>query len=373
MSEINLSGTVGTMLQNAVSTPILVLDLGGNILAVSHGFNRTFGYREGYLTGKNFSQLFVEEDRQKGVPEKELETTLRTGTRNGDSFLLRGDGIPRWVHGESIFIKDDLAGELIIKVIRDIHNEKILAEELGNKTREQEKTISDRNMFIHTVSHDLKAPLSNIEGLVTILKDGNGKPDELERNVSMLLRSVERMKSRIDELASLGKAQEENPSGGVRIREVLHDVLVDLGSEINASGAEISSDFSGAPVVPLQRKDLESILQNLLSNALKFRSPARKPRVVIETQKNGGFILLRVSDNGRGIGEEDKNSVFLMYRRLDTGIKGTGVGLAIVKGMVENAGGSIGLESTPGGGSVFEILLPADPDMLRGMGGRPDR
>src|SRR5690606_38234023 len=135
-------------------------------------------------------------------------------------------------------------------------------------------------------------------------------------NVSMLLRSVERMKSRIDELASLGKAQEENPSGGVRIREVLNDVLVDLGGEIGASGAEISSDFSGAPVVPLQRKDLESILQNLVSNAVKFRSPARKPRVVIETQKNGGFTLLRVSDNGRGIGEEDKNSVFLMYRRL---------------------------------------------------------
>jgi PAS domain S-box-containing protein len=361
VSEINISGTVGTMLRNAVSTPFLVLDPEGNILAVSRGFNRTFGYLGGYLTGKSFSQLFLEEDRHKGIPEKEVETAVRTGSRNGDSFLLRGDGIPRWVHGESIFIKDDLGRELIIKVIRDIHNEKILAEELGNKTREQEKTISDRNMFIHTVSHDLKAPLSNIEGLVNSLKDGTGNPGEVEAALSMLARSVKRMKSKIDELASLGKAQEENRtrSGGVRIREVLHDVLVDLGSEINASGAEIISDFSGAPVIPLPRKDLESVLQNLISNAVKFASPGRKPIVVIETVKNGGFISLRVSDNGRGIGEEDKNRVFLMYRRLDTGIKGSGVGLAIVKGIVENAGGNIGLESTPGGGSVFKILLPA--------------
>lgn len=334
----------------------MVLDLKGNIIDVNHGFLKTFGYSKDFLIGKSFSLLFIGEDRLKRLPVNELEEAINTGSSNDENYVLKGDGFPRWVQGESILIEDS-GKQYIIKIVHDTHTQKLLEEELAKRNEEQEKTIKDRNLFIYTSSHDLRSPLANITGLVNSLKESLEDPEDLELTLQLLDQSVERLKSKINELAATAKEQEEVTK--LEFKKELNEVLVDLKEEIKGSEAEIISDFSKAPSINFSRKNLKSILQNLISNSVKFRSPYRKPKVMVATEKTrDGSIVLRIRDNGLGIKENDQDEIFRMYHRLNTGIAGTGVGLGIVKNLVENAGGKIELQSKIGEGSTFEVFLP---------------
>jgi PAS domain S-box-containing protein len=358
LSPIESSLFFKKMFHNAGLTSILVLDLKGNIIDVNSGFLKTFGYSKDSVIGKNFSMLFTEEDKLKQLPENELEETIETGSSNDENYLLKGDGFPTWVHGESILTEVTKEKQYIIKIVHDTHTQKLLEEELVKKNEEQDEIIKDHSLFIHTASHDLRSPISNITGLVNSLKESHDDPKELELIIKMLDQSVERLKNRLNELAAVGKEREEATE--VEFHKALNDVLLDLKEEIKDSEAEITSDFSKAPIINFPRKNLKSILQNLISNSVKFRSPHRKPKILIDTEKSGdGCIVLRVSDNGLGIQEKDREKIFRMYHRLNPGIQGTGVGMTIIKRMVENSGGKIELESKIGEGSTFKIFLPS--------------
>src|SRR5690606_28623564 len=133
----------------------------------------------------------------------------------------------------------------------------------------------------------------------------------------------------------------------------------DLEGEIQFADADISSHISHEAAVRLSKRNLKSILQNLLSNSLKYKEPERKLEVVVESKKhNEDYVLLSVRDNGIGIAENNIDKIFRMYQRLHNDSKGTGVGMAIVKRIVDNVGGKVEVESILGEGSTFRIFLP---------------
>ena len=142
----------------------------------------------------------------------------------------------------------------------------------------------------------------------------------------------------------------------VDFEETFNDVLRDLEDEIKDSGAEIFFDFSPAPTVSFSQKNLKSILQNLISNSVKYRSPDRRLNISVTTEKVAdGYVLLKVQDNGLGIKEGDKDRIFLMYQRAHTHVGGTGVGLGIVKKIIENHDGIITASGELGKGATFDI------------------
>lgn len=348
------------MFENATYTAILVMDVEGVILDANYGFKVCFGYPKESLVGKNFSILFTEEGLNKNLPERELKGVLTKGSHNDDNYLKRADGTPTWVHGESIYIKDKEEQEFVVKVVQDINEEKVLENELKRVNEEQERTIFDHETFIYTASHDLQSPINNINGLVQELKKNN--LDDADLLLSMIERSIERFKNKIKELSAIGKEQEEarHQSGDVDFQPVFEEVLLDLEEEIGDSGADISSDFSAAPSVRFVKRNLKSVLQNLLSNAVKYRDGSRQAKIEVKTEMTAdGYVLLTVNDNGIGIADESKDKVFRMYQRLDDESKGTGVGMAIVKRIIDNADGKIKLKSKLGDGSTFKIYIPA--------------
>jgi signal transduction histidine kinase len=138
--------------------------------------------------------------------------------------------------------------------------------------------------------------------------------------------------------------------------EVLEQVQIDISPLIYEAAAVIDTHFQVA-AINFSRKNLRSILQNLLSNALKYRSPDRQAEVKIETQAAGAYILLCIIDNGLGIAESQQQKIFSLFKRAHTHVEGSGVGLYIVKRIVENSGGRIELESAPGKGSTFKVYL----------------
>jgi PAS domain S-box-containing protein len=233
-----------------------------------------------------------------------------------------------------------------------------------NTTNEQLiRTNNDLDTFVYTASHDLKSPILNIEGLINTLqkklqKEGTLR-DDSQRIIEMINLSVNRFKATIKDLTEIVKVQkafEEGPAL-VSFEECIKDVQEGIQDMIDEHKATIHLDITEFPDLSISNKNLKSVIYNLLSNAIKYRSPDRAPEVFIKTEKQGDYVLLTISDNGLGINDTDKNKIFEMFKRLHSHVDGTGIGLYIVKRIIENMGGKIEVESTLGQGSLFRIYL----------------
>ncbi len=350
------------MLENATSTSVLILDKKGIILNINFAFQKHFGYSKNDIIGKNFSFLFIEEDQTKELPQKEIESAIINGSALDNNYILHKDGSQIWVSGESIYTKDDQGQEFLMKIIQDINKQKLLEDELKQKNEDQKKVINDRNTFVYTASHDLMAPINNIEGLIKFLEPDLPSDGEPKFLIDTIYSAINKFRHTLRELSFIGRQQDQENikiiDDNIEFIKVYEDVLIQLNREIKSSGAQITSDFENAPVVKFLNKNLKSIILNLLSNAIKYSSPDRKPLISITTEQfNDKYILLSVKDNGIGMKEGSKDVVFEMYGRLHTHVEGTGVGMAMVKRIVENAGGKIDLESEEGVGSTFKIYF----------------
>ncbi|MCB2377612.1 PAS domain-containing protein [Hymenobacter sp. BT635] len=222
----------------------------------------------------------------------------------------------------------------------------------------------DLDNFIYTASHDLKAPIANIEGLLRVLLEELNMPPahtaaQVGPIISMMQDSVERFKNTIDHLTEVTKLQKENeqPAAMVSVEEVLREVTLDLQPAIQESGADLSIEVETCPAVPFSRKNLRSVVYNLLSNALKYRDPARPLRVRIHCQPEGSAVMLRVQDNGLGLDLTPDRPLFGMFRRFHDHVEGSGIGLYMVKKILDNAGGTISVESKAGVGSTFTVYF----------------
>ncbi|QHT67309.1 PAS domain S-box protein [Rhodocytophaga rosea] len=221
---------------------------------------------------------------------------------------------------------------------------------------------TDLDNFIYTASHDLKAPIANIEGLMlALIKKLTAKfllDEEQHRMLSMIAASIDRLKSTIASLTQIAKVQK----GGeevetISIQRVIDEVELDLTKLLEATPVHIDKNIE-IDEFRFARKNLQSIFYNLLSNAVKYASPERRPQITIVTQKREDYVMIEVKDNGIGISENNLQKLFTMFKRFHTHVEGTGIGLYIVKRIVENAGGKIGVESKLNRGTAFTIYLP---------------
>lgn len=222
---------------------------------------------------------------------------------------------------------------------------------------------NDLDNFIYTASHDLKAPISNIEALLQALLR-TLPPESLsmerpKRITSLMQESVERFKKTIANLTEVVKLQKENSREAVMVDllDVIKDVRFDLEQLIQSSGAQLEVDVSDCPCIHFSEKNLRSVVYNLLSNAIKYRAPERVPQVQITCKSTSDYYVLLVKDNGLGIDTRHTDQLFVMFKRLHSHVEGTGIGLYMVKKMVENAGGRIEVKSQLGEGTTFLVYF----------------
>jgi signal transduction histidine kinase len=306
-----------------------------------------------------------------------LKHALETGEAYEVEFRLRRkDGVYRWFLGRAVAMKDN-SGNVIkwFGTSTEIHDHKIALENLAGtkedlqnvnemlnaKNLKLTKTNMDLDNFIYTASHDLKAPVTNIEGLIGLLSSNlrNDNKEDIEDILKMIDNSIKRFQKTISELTDISKIQKDLQEDIVEIKvtQCIEEIKLDIQSLIIGSGAVIKMDTAQAPVVRFSKINFRSLIYNLLTNAIKYASPDRQPLVEVKTWKYGEYFLLEVKDNGLGIKEEYKDKIFSMFKRLHDHVEGTGVGLYIVKRIVENSGGKIEVESKLGEGSVFKIYL----------------
>jgi signal transduction histidine kinase len=239
-----------------------------------------------------------------------------------------------------------------------------LAAELTTANEQLVRTNVDLDNFIYTASHDLKAPISNIEGLLYLLQEELpaevAQDAEIGPTLTRMLDAVERFKRTIGHLTDVSKLQKEHTpaADSVDLAAVVEDVRQDLAPLLQATSAKLVVDVPSRPAIQFSEKNLRSIVYNLLSNALKYHSPDRLPRVDVRAHVRPGHTILEVHDNGLGLDPAHLPRLFTMFQRFHDHVEGTGIGLYMVKRMVENAGGRIEVHSQLGVGTTFFVHLP---------------
>ncbi|MCO6430956.1 MAG: PAS domain-containing sensor histidine kinase [Deltaproteobacteria bacterium] len=234
-----------------------------------------------------------------------------------------------------------------------------------------QKQVEEKNRdlqdFTYMVSHDLKAPIATIKGMLAVVNESRSE-NQAQSSEQLPLEHIMRATKRLELLVSsvleyARVSNQEFAQGPVSIEAVLKDVLDDFAKELSASSAEVSV-AGEMPVVMGDRVRIYQVFSNLVGNAIKYRNPNRALKITIEALplSNPRYSTVNVKDNGIGIASEHQASVFRPFYRI-SGEKsdGLGIGLACVKKVVDKCGGWISLESTPDTGSCFSITLRKAP------------
>jgi signal transduction histidine kinase len=222
---------------------------------------------------------------------------------------------------------------------------------------------NDLEQFSFIVSHNLRAPVANILGLVNVLdRDQSGTPTNLEvfdhlEKATLNLDAVIRDLNQILSIRNnLGKLKER-----IDLPQLVGDLLKGLEADIREAGATISTEWGGVKHIFSLRSYVYSILLNLVSNAIKYRHPLRPPQVMLSAEwQPDGSLCLAVADNGLGVelkGNPEK--IFGLYKRMHDHVEGKGLGLYLVKTQAQALGGRVEVESQLGEGTTFRVFLKA--------------
>ncbi len=327
--------------------------------------------------GQGWALFVLEEDRERVLSELHQSARNRANYQ-ADFRILHADGTVHWCSAEGV-PRYSGNGTFVgyVGSCSDITRRKQFEEQLQHVTAElaaanrslllanQQLAHSNADLdnFIYTASHDLKAPIANIEGLLHLLVDdlGNGNLNlsSTQQILSLMQGAVNRFRKTITHLTDVSKLQNEHTGeiSQVDIAKVVHEVLLDMEQPIRTSGAKVETDLDGCGTIAFSSKNLRSIVYNLISNAVKYRHPERPPMVRVSCREEGAHTVFAGQDNGLGISAEQQGQLFGMFRRLHDHVEGSGIGLFMVKRIVENAGGSIAVQSVLGKGTTFTVYL----------------
>lgn len=226
--------------------------------------------------------------------------------------------------------------------------------------KELEKINAAHQVIMFALSHDMKQPISTIKLLSTGLVETYRRQDE--EQFSLMIERLQTTSSGLitllDEYTSDAVANEQMKNEDIKqnIESICVDVLDALREEIEGKDITVRNDFKTSEVF-FPKNNLRSIIYNLLHNAVKYRENSRPLVIQISTFKKDGYVVFSVEDNGIGIAEEHQESIFNKSSRLNKEIDGTGMGLYIIRKMVENQKGEIHLESTLGKGAKFQVYF----------------
>lgn len=364
-----------SLVEQVTDYGIFMLDEKGRIVSWNEGARRIKGYAAEEIIGKYFSIFYPDEEIINGKPAYELKVAREKGKYEEEGWRLRKNGSRFWANIVITAVYNS-AGVLIgySKVTRDLTEKKEtekamresykkyrqLSEELRVKNAELSYANKELEQFTSIVSHDLQEPIRTVKSFLQLIemKLSKGQYEDLNTYISKSINAASRMRELIQNLLNytqLNKSEAVEES--VNVRELVNDALQNIKASVDASKTQITIE-SEVEIIQGDRVQLVQLVQNLLSNALKF-TEAENPKIEIKCSKENGHVKFSVSDNGIGIAEGDLEKVFEIFKRLHTKKEypGTGIGLAICKKVVDRHHGRIWPESKPGKGTTFYFTL----------------
>lgn len=348
----------------AAPNAMIMVNHTGDIVLANSEAEAMFGYTKDELIGQPIHQLVPPSMRSihNLYVQNYFEAPDRRNMARGSNDLhgqrKDGDLFPIEVGLTPITVDKEV---YVISSIIDISERLQQQRALKNLNAELRRKNQEMEQFIYTVSHDLKAPLVTIAGFANRLKNSDDLPlqESHHHKLDRIIANVRSMESLLQDLLHLSRIiKRDLEKTLVDSNTTLQHVLGSLEGDIKKMGAKILIE-GPLPNLYAQESLLFQCLQNIISNALKYSKPDVRPVISISAAQEAGHTGVRISDNGIGIAEHHQERIFHVFERLnpDAG-EGSGVGLSIVKTIMEKHSGKIVLESIVGKGTSFSILFP---------------
>ena len=340
----------------------IVTDSIGTIQEVNRMAVRLFARPVAELIGQSISSLLTASEMNAYYG---LLADLITGTTppSWEVELRPREGPPFWSAITTAASRNE-KGEIVDLrwLIRDVTQRKEAESALNRAALELERSNKDLEQFAYVASHDLQEPLRAVTGFLKLLRDRHkGSLDaKADEYIGVALDGASRMSSMIAELLAYSRVGSQGTlQAPVEFDRVVNHARANLQTAINECGAIITQD--PLPSANGDAAQMSQVFQNLLGNALKFRSESRTPEIHVGARREGSFWIFHVRDNGIGIDPRYLDKLFQLFQRLHNRQKysGFGIGLAVCKKIIERHGGRIWVESTPEVGSTVFFTLPA--------------
>jgi light-regulated signal transduction histidine kinase (bacteriophytochrome) len=229
-------------------------------------------------------------------------------------------------------------------------------EALQQREQELQDKNSELERFTYTVSHDLKSPIITIKSFSGSIKNdlASNRYDRVAKDLNRICTAADKMAALLEDLLKLSRVGRIiNPPKPVAMAQLVNDVLKNLAGVLKESGVQVTVQ-PGLPTVMCDQQRMLEVLQNLVENGIKYRGDQPEPRIEIGLRQDGDQAVFFVQDNGPGIDPKYHENIFGLFNRLETKVPGTGIGLALVKRIVETHGGKVWVESDgQGNGSTF--------------------
>jgi PAS domain S-box-containing protein len=346
---------------DAAACAMVMVDGRGTIVFVNKAASRLFGYEENDLLGHTVEMLIPEEFRRAHPVYIESFMNNRTERFMGlgrDLFARRSDGT-RFPVEISLTPVDAPTGTLVMSTIVDLSERVAAAEEVAEKSAELAALNVELSHFAYSASHDLKAPLSSITGLLTLCIEDldEGSIEDVRENLCKVVEISRRSASKVEGVLQIARAGRDGmPATAVSLSTIIQEIWVDLTGD--TSDTELMLDFTHQGPVVTELPTLKVIVENMLSNALRYVDASKpKHQVCVKSEPDPCGVKISISDNGIGISEANLPKVFQMFKRLDDR-SGDGLGLSLVQKQVERLGGSIDITSVEGDGTTITFTLP---------------
>lgn len=370
------------MIDEVQDYAIIYLNQNGDIENWNKGAEKIKGYTADEIIGKNFSVFYTEQDQKANTPKKLLNQALTSGKVTHEGWRVRKDGTFFWANIAITAIHDESSNIIgFSKVTHDLTEKKqasdqlkINSEQLEQKNKELEKMNAELQSFAYVSSHDLQEPLRKIQTFANRIleKEYQNLSDAGKDYFSRMQKAANRMQLLIEDLLDYSRTNtSERIFKDADIKEIITDVKNEFKDTISEKNAVIEVEIpQRATVIPFQFRQL---IHNLIGNSLKFSKPDTPPHITLKSEivqgsqsghtnlmANKNYFHLTVSDNGIGFESQYKDRIFEVFQRLHgkTEYKGTGIGLAIVKKIVENHNGLIVANGEVNKGARFDIYIP---------------
>lgn len=371
------------MVEEVQDYAILYLNREGIVENWNSGAEKIKGYKANEIIGKSFSNFYTQEDQESGMPQKLLGQARDTGKARQEGWRVRKDRSLFWasvlitaVHNE----QKEVIG--FSKVTHDLTEKKNAedalkknAAQLEHKNLELEKMNKELQSFAYISSHDLQEPLRKIQTFATRIaeKESDNLSEHGKDYFNRMQRAALRMQTLIDDLLAYSRTNTaERKFERVHLSKIVDEVKSDLREELQHKNATMEEvNLCEVRIIPFQFRQL---LHNLISNALKFSKTSQPPQIIIKSEVCTGkefgkmeleedklYCHISISDNGIGFEQQFSEKIFKLFQRLHgkSVYPGTGIGLSIVKKIVENHYGIITATSEPHKGATFDIYMPA--------------
>lgn len=335
---------------------LLEVDNDDNILLANNSFCEMSGYSLLDLLGKKAAELLLSPDSKKVVKSKNKERI----NKNSDSYEVTAKSkegkIKHWlISGAPNY---NVNGEVIgsIGVHLDITAQKKLEIQKEQLLKKLEKQNEQLNEYAQIVSHDLKSPLRSIHSLISWIKEDNDKEfsQETLQYLDMIEVKIEKMDHLIHGILTYSKIDDEKKyKENIDINTIVNDII-----QIIHLPSHIELDIlKKLPIIKADKFRMQQLFQNIIGNAVNYID---KPlgSIKIDYTKEKGYYIFSIKDNGPGIAEEYQDKIFKIFQSFTTSERSTGIGLSIVKRIVDNYKGNIWLESELTKGTTFFIKLP---------------